>query len=120
MRDGRVLNGALVAPRAAADRGHCSVIRDCGLRSVHFDLRWRVPAAAARCVASRASKIWRRRLRQNNTTGKSAKPVQPSAQKYFASVVGQISGVNPRVSPDERGVAHVTNARWDAVDATLA
>jgi hypothetical protein len=23
----------------------------------------------------------------------------------------------PRVSPDERGVAHVTNARWDAVDA---
>jgi len=23
-----------------------------------------------------------------------------------------------RVSPDERGVAHVTNARWDAVDAT--
>jgi hypothetical protein len=29
---------------------------------------------------------------------------------------GQISGLNPPVSPDKRGVAHVTNARWDAVD----
>ena len=25
--------------------------------------------------------------------------------------------MTPPVSPDERGVAHVTNARWDAVDA---
>jgi hypothetical protein len=73
-----------------------------------------------RCVASRASQISLCRLRQINTTGKSAKPVQPSAQKYFASAVGQIRGVTPRVSPDERGVAHVTSARWDAVDATLA
>jgi hypothetical protein len=45
------------------------------------------------------------------------KPVQCSQQKYSAFVVGQISGLTPRVSPDERGVAHVTNARWDAVDA---
>ena len=45
------------------------------------------------------------------------KPVQTSCQKYFAFVVGQISGLTPLVSPDERGVAHVTNARWDAVDA---
>jgi hypothetical protein len=45
------------------------------------------------------------------------KPVQTSCQKYFAFVVGQISGLTPPVSPDERGVAHVTNARWDAVDA---
>jgi hypothetical protein len=28
--------------------------------------------------------------------------------------------LNPPVSPDERGVAHVTNARWDAVDVTAA
>jgi heme-degrading monooxygenase HmoA len=27
-------------------------------------------------------------------------PVQPSAEKYSASVVGQISGLNPRVSPE--------------------
>jgi hypothetical protein len=83
-------------------------------------LRSRITAVAARCVASRASQISRHRLRQNNTTGKSAKPVQTSLQKYFAFGVGQITGLNPRVSPDERGVAHVTNARWDAVDATLA
>jgi hypothetical protein len=36
------------------------------------------------CVASRASEIFLQRLRQNNTTGKSAKPVQPFAQKYSA------------------------------------
>jgi hypothetical protein len=45
------------------------------------------------------------------------KPVQTSCQKYSAFVVGQISGFSLPVSPDERGVAHVTNARWDAVDA---
>jgi hypothetical protein len=29
------------------------------------------------------------------------------------------SALSPRpVSPDKRGVAHVTNARWDAVDVT--
>jgi hypothetical protein len=27
-------------------------------------------------------------------------PVQPSREKYSASVVGQISGLNPRVSPE--------------------
>ena len=59
-------------------------------------------------------------MRQNNPTGKSAKPVQCSQQKYSAFAVGQITDLNPRVSPDERGVAHVTNARWDAVDAALA
>jgi hypothetical protein len=56
-------------------------------------------------------------MRQNNATGKSEKPVQCSREKYSAFAVGQISDLNPRVSPDERGVAHVTNARWDAVDA---
>ena len=43
-------------------------------------------------------------MRQNNTTGKSAKAVQCSKQKYSAFAVGQISGLTPRVSPDERGV----------------
>jgi len=37
------------------------------------------------------------------------KPVHPLARKYFASVVGQISDLNPRVPPDQRGRAHVTN-----------
>jgi hypothetical protein len=59
-------------------------------------------------------------MRQNNATGKSEKPVQCPREKYSAFAVGQITDLNPRVSPDERGVAHVTNARWDAVDATLA
>jgi len=36
-------------------------------------------------------------------------PVHPLAQKYFASVVGQISDLNRRVPPDQRGRAHVTN-----------
>src|SRR5437879_5397436 len=59
-------------------------------------------------------------MRQNGTTGKSPKPVQCSRQKYFAFFVGQINGLTPAVSADERGVAHVTNARWDAVDARAA
>jgi hypothetical protein len=33
---------------------------------------------------SRASEIFKQRLRQNNPTGKSAKAVQPFAQKYSA------------------------------------
>jgi hypothetical protein len=43
-------------------------------------------------------------VRQNNTTGKSAKPVQCVHHKYSAFVVGQINGLTPPVSPDERGV----------------
>jgi hypothetical protein len=43
-------------------------------------------------------------MRQNNTTGKSPKPVESPLQKYSAFVVGQISGLTPPVSPDERGV----------------
>jgi hypothetical protein len=61
------------------------------------------------------------RVRQINPTGKSLlifrNQVKPGNQKYSASPAGQISGMNMPVSPDERGVAHVTNARWDAVDA---
>jgi hypothetical protein len=36
------------------------------------------------------------------------------------SLVGQITGMSPRVSPNEGRLAIVTNVRWDAVDATLA
>jgi hypothetical protein len=43
--------------------------------------------------------------------------VNPSAQKYSASVLTQITRITPPVSPDERALANVTNARWDAVDA---
>ena len=42
-------------------------------------------------------------------------PVQSFVQKYSAFAVGQITDLNSPVSPDERGVAHVTNAgkmRW--------
>ena len=64
------------------------------------------------------------RVRQINPTGKALlifrNNVKPGNQKYSAFAVGQISGMNMPVSPDERGVAHVTNARWDAVDAWLA
>jgi hypothetical protein len=37
--------------------------------------------------------------------------VHPFARKYFASVVGQISDLNPRVSPVEGRLAIVTNVR---------
>jgi hypothetical protein len=74
----------------------------------------------SKCVASRANQISLRQVRQNNTTGKSEKPVQCSQQKYSACPVGQLSGVSSPVSPDKRGVAHVTNARWDAMDAKAA
>ena len=64
------------------------------------------------------------RMRQNNPTGKSIlifrNQVKPENQKYSAFAVGQINATSLPVSPDERGVAHVTNARWDAVDAWLA
>jgi hypothetical protein len=58
----------------------------------------------ARCFALCTSQIWPRQMRQSNTTGKSARTVQCSLQKYSAFAVGQISGLTPRVSPDERGV----------------
>jgi hypothetical protein len=53
-----------------------------------------------RCFAARASEIGFCGVRQINTTGKSAKPVQPSDEKYSASAVGQISGLSPRVSSE--------------------
>ena len=43
--------------------------------------------------------------------------VKSSAQKYSSFASAQISRITPRVSPDERALANVTNARWDAVDA---
>ena len=44
--------------------------------------------------------------------------VKPENQKYSAFAVGQISGMNPPVSPDKRGGSRSSrNARWDAVDA---
>jgi hypothetical protein len=61
------------------------------------------------------------RVRQINPTGKSLlisrNHVKPGNKKYSAFAVGQNSATSLPVSPDERGVAHVTNARWDAVDA---
>jgi hypothetical protein len=48
--------------------------------------------------AWRASETFDSRPRQINTTGKSAKPVQPFAQKYSAFVLTQITGITPLVS----------------------
>ena len=46
--------------------------------------------------------------------------VKPKNQKYFAFVVGQISGLNLPVSPDKRGGSRSSrNARWDAVDVDV-
>jgi hypothetical protein len=45
-------------------------------------------------------------------------PVQTSREKYSAFAVGQISDLNPPVSPDKRGGSRSSrNVRWDAVDA---
>src|SRR3954469_9693178 len=49
-------------------------------------------------------------MRQNNTTGKSPKPVQTSCQKYFAFVVGQISGLTPPSHP-MRGALRTSRTR---------
>ena len=46
--------------------------------------------------------------------------VQSLSQKYFAFAVGQISGLTPPVSPEERRIMIVTNAGWDVVDAAAS
>src|SRR6266446_2910840 len=43
--------------------------------------------------------------------------VQPLLQKYFASRLSQISSLIRAVPSHMRGVAHVTDAGWNAVDA---
>jgi hypothetical protein len=73
-----------------------------------------------RCVPPPPNQISLHHPRQNNPRANHPNPVYPLTQKYSASVVGQINDLDSRVSPDERGVAHVTNARWDAVDAKAA
>jgi hypothetical protein len=62
---------------------------------------------------------------QNCPSGKSlacfrAPRVKPRFGKYSAFAVGQISDLNPPVSPDKRGGSRSSrNARWDAVDADV-
>jgi hypothetical protein len=46
------------------------------------------------------------------------KPVQPLTEKYSAFAVGQITDLSSRVSTRWGALRNVTNARWDAVDAT--
>jgi len=46
--------------------------------------------------------------------------VQPCLQKYFASRLTQIRFTSTAVPSRKRGVAHVTNAGRDAVDAGSA
>jgi hypothetical protein len=64
------------------------------------------------------------RNQQNCPTGKSLRifrnRVKPKNQKYSTFAVGQISGLNPPVSPDKRGGSRSSrNARWDAVDVEV-
>ena len=55
-------------------------------------------------------------------------PIARRANQFFLSspnfplaLMGQISGISPRVSPDKRGGSRSSrNARWDAVDADVA
>ena len=72
----------------------------------------RSPAA---CFVSRASTILQPGLRQNNPPGKSLLifgiSVKPKNQKYSASHAAQITGMTPRVSPDERGVSRTSRTR---------
>jgi hypothetical protein len=68
--------------------------------------------AQAKCGCVPCVKTTRRANQQNLS--------RPIVKNIPASVVGQITDLTSPVSPDERGVAHVTNARWDAVDAALA
>jgi hypothetical protein len=49
-------------------------------------------------------------MRQNGTTGKSPKPVESPLQKYFAFVVGQISGLTPPSHP-MRGALRTSRTR---------
>ena len=47
-------------------------------------------------------------------------PVQSHTRKYSTFAVGQISDLNPPVSPDKRGGSRSSrNVRWDAVDADV-
>ena len=65
-----------------------------------------------RTPSLRSMPMWKVQARQIDPTGKSllifGSRVKPRNQKYFAFVVRQITGLNPSVSPDKRGVAHVT------------
>jgi len=61
---------------------------------------------------------------QNCPTGKSLlifrNPVKSRLQKYFCFLPTQISSLIRPSGLDKRGVAHVTNAGLDAVDAGSA
>src|SRR4051794_31061718 len=58
------------------------------------------------------------RVRQNNPTGKTPKVCPSLCAKIFRLRRRANQRYQLAVSPGKRGVAHVTNARWDAVDAT--
>jgi len=65
-----------------------------------------------KAIVQSCDKLARRANRQ--------KSVQPLLQKYFVSLVGQISGSTPPVYRDKRAIAIVTTVRWDAMDAKAA
>ena len=99
------LAGRRRAATARTDESAPELTAACGLRAA--SLRAQQRSAFGGC-----DKVTRRANHQ--------KSVNPLLRKYSAFVVGQISAKNFPVSPDKRGVAHVTNARWDAVDAMRA
>jgi hypothetical protein len=48
------------------------------------------------------------------------KAVQPCSEKYFASLLAQIIIIGLPSRPNEGRFAIVTNAGWDAMDATAS
>jgi hypothetical protein len=70
---------------------------------VSFRRRGKSNADIAWRASPRAAPAAQKSLRQKSIFASQINPicpVQPSAQKYSASFVGQISGLNPRVSPE--------------------
>ena len=90
-------------------------VGSCGLLAAN-DLLALLPAASPEAQVQIAA----RGMRPFGTTGKSAKAVYPFAQKYSASPRRANQGHNFAHLTYQRGVGHVTNARWDAVDANGA
>src|SRR5260370_11262208 len=70
-----------------------------------------------RLLCKRIRTTW---LRQNNPTGKSPKTCPAPLRKIFRFFRNANQAIDLAVLPGKRGVAHVTNARWDAVDEDAA
>src|SRR4029077_8019162 len=66
-----------------------------------------------------AMTMWRGLARQNNPTGKSAKTCPALSRKIFRLTRRANQRYDSARLTRQEGRAHVTNARWDAVDAMV-